>query len=85
MFKHIDGMYVRLLDTNDKGKEMFKFTVQNDPAILNHNAMIVCKVSRFTDGNWRFMAIGSARDGRNIEQLEPILGYYADPNYSPKQ
>jgi len=83
-FKNIDGMFVRLLDLDDKGKEMFKYTVANDPAILNHNAMIVCKVFRQKDGGWRFMAIGSARDGRNIEQLEPVLGHYADDNYRPK-
>lgn len=83
-FEKVEKLFVRMVDSNSN-KELFKYKVKHEKKMNGHNAMLVCKVFK-TNGQWKFMALGKPKNGRNVNDLTKDGGLkkYAKESYVPK-
>ncbi|QKF94468.1 TerD domain-containing protein [Fadolivirus algeromassiliense] len=81
-FKQVKGVFARLVNM-DNNKQMFKYKINKEERMDKYNAMIVCKVYK-DNNNWKFMAIGSPKNGRTAYDLKNEMPRYADVKYAPK-
>ena len=81
-FADVDGLFIRMVDLSTN-KELFKYKIKDKKSLRNHNAIIVSKIYR-SGGIWRFMAIGSPKDGNTVQNISKYLKRYAADDYKPK-
>ncbi|PJI95104.1 TerD family protein [Luteimicrobium subarcticum] len=67
-FAEVDNAYVRVVDSSAGDAELARYTLTGSGP---HTALVMAKVSRTTQG-WQLTALGTAGNGRTVQQLAPL-------------